>query len=344
MIVGERVNTQGSRKIKEFVLADDYDGVLGVARDQVEYGAHALDVCLALTERGDEADQMAIVTKKLAMGIEVPLMFDTLETDALKRGLETYPGRAIINSINMENGRDRIEEYVPIASSTAPRVVALTIDEAGMAKTRDEKLRVARVIHDICVDEYGLAPEDLIFDALTFTLATGDEEWIDSAVETIEGIRLIKRELPGVLTSLGVSNVSFGLSPRARSVAQLDLPAPLRGRRPRHGDGQPDAHDPVHGHRRRGARARRRPRAEPPAGRAAAADLALRLDADGGGDGRLQDRQVRRRVESTSGSTRRSCTASRTASRTTSRRPSTSAARARTTRPSTCSTTCCCPP
>ena len=218
MIVGERVNTQGSRKVKEFVLNDDYDGVLGVARDQVEYGAHALDVCLALTERGDEADQMAIVTKKLAMGIEVPLMFDTLETDALKRGLETYPGRAIVNSINMENGRGRIEEYVPIIVEHGAAVVALTIDEAGMAKTRDEKLRVARVIHDICVDEYGMASEDLIFDALTFTLATGDTEWIDSAVETIEGIRLIKRELPGVLTSLGVSNVSFGLSPRSRSV------------------------------------------------------------------------------------------------------------------------------
>ncbi len=152
---------------------------------------------------------------------------------------------------------------MPICVEHGAAVVALTIDEAGMAKTRDEKLRVARAIHDITTQEYGLAPEDLIFDALTFTLATGDQEWIDSAVETIEGIRLIKRELPGVLTSLGVSNVSFGLSPRARSVAELDLPPPLRRRGPRHGDGQPGAHDPVHGHRRAGARARRRPRLEP---------------------------------------------------------------------------------
>ena len=218
LIVGERVNTQGSRKVKELVLADDYDGILQVARDQVEYGAHALDVCLALTERADEADQLAIVTKRLAMGVEVPLMFDTLETDALARGLETYPGRAIVNSINMEAGRDRIEAYVPLCVEHGAAVVALTIDEDGMAKTRESKLRVARKIHDICVDEYGMASEDLIFDALTFTLATGDAEWIDSAVETIEGIRLIKRELPGVLTSLGVSNVSFGLSPRARAV------------------------------------------------------------------------------------------------------------------------------
>jgi 5-methyltetrahydrofolate--homocysteine methyltransferase len=218
MIVGERVNTQGSRKVKELVLADDYDGILGVARDQVSYGAHCLDICLALTERGDEADQMVHATKKLSMGVDAPLMFDTLETDALRRGLETYPGRAIVNSINMENGRARIEEFVPLCVEHGAAVVALTIDEDGMAKTRDAKLRVARKIHDICCDEYGLDASDLIFDALTFTLATGDVEWIDSAVETIEGIRLIKRELPGVLTSLGVSNVSFGLSPKARAV------------------------------------------------------------------------------------------------------------------------------
>jgi 5-methyltetrahydrofolate--homocysteine methyltransferase len=218
LIVGERVNTQGSRRIKELMLAEDYDGVLGVAREQVEYGAHALDVCVAVTERSDEPEQLTEVVKRLSMGVEAPLMIDTLELPALRAALETHPGRAIINSINMENGRDRIEAYVPLAVEHGAALVALTIDEAGMAKTREEKVRVARRIHDICVDEYGLASEDLIFDALTFTLATGDEEWIDSAVETIEGIAAIKRELPGVLTSLGVSNVSFGLSPRARTV------------------------------------------------------------------------------------------------------------------------------
>jgi 5-methyltetrahydrofolate--homocysteine methyltransferase len=218
MIVGERVNTQGSRKVKQLVLAEDYDGVLQVARDQVEYGAHCLDVCLALTERGDEASQLAVVTKRLAMGVEAPVIFDTTEVEALQRGLETYPGRAIVNSINMESGRSRIDAYVPLIVEHGAAVIALTIDEAGMAKTRDDKLRVARRICEICCDEFGLARHDLIFDALTFTLATGDAEWVDSAVETIEGIRLIKRDLPGVLTSLGVSNVSFGLSPAARSV------------------------------------------------------------------------------------------------------------------------------
>src|SRR5688500_13973931 len=118
----------------------------------------------------------------------------------------------------MENGRRRIEDVLPLVRTHGAAVVALTIDEQGMAKTRERKLQVARAIHDIAVHEYGLAPVDLIFDALTFTLATGDEEWIDSAKETIEGIRLIKRELPGVLTILGVSNVSFGLDPEARAV------------------------------------------------------------------------------------------------------------------------------
>jgi 5-methyltetrahydrofolate--homocysteine methyltransferase len=218
LIVGERVNTQGSRRVKELVLADDYDGVLQVAREQVDGGAHVLDVCVALTERPDEAEQLRQVTKRLSMGVEAPLMIDTLELDALEAALETSPGRSIINSINMENGRGRIEAVVPLAVRHGAAVVALTIDEQGMAKTAAEKLRVARAIHRICVGEYGLRPEDLIFDALTFTLATGEEEWRRSAVETLDGIREIKRELPGVWTSLGVSNLSFGLPPAARAV------------------------------------------------------------------------------------------------------------------------------
>ena len=216
-IVGERVNTQGSRKIKEMILADDYDGALAVAREQVEFGAHVLDVCVALTERTDEAEQLAILTKKLAMGVEAPLMIDSTEPDAIAAALDTYPGRMIVNSINMENGRERIERVVPIVKKHGAAVVALTIDEDGMAKTPEAKLAVARKIHDIVVDEYGLPPESLIFDALTFTLATGEDEYRDSGAATIEGIRLIKENLPGVYTSLGVSNVSFGLSPPARA-------------------------------------------------------------------------------------------------------------------------------
>jgi 5-methyltetrahydrofolate--homocysteine methyltransferase len=218
LLIGERVNTQGSRKVKRLLLADDYEGVLEVAREQAESGAHVLDVCVALTERADEAEQMARVVKLLSMSVEQPLMIDSTEAPVIEQALENIPGRAIINSINMENGRKRIDAVVPLAKKHGAALVALTIDEIGMAKTRERKVEVARKIYDIVVGEYGLAAEDLIYDALTFTLATGDPEWIDSAKETIEGIRAIKRELPGVFTSLGVSNVSFGLNPPARHV------------------------------------------------------------------------------------------------------------------------------
>ncbi len=218
LLVGERVNAQGSRKVKRLLLADDYEGILEVAREQVDSGAHVLDVCVALTERGDEAEQMSKVVKLLSMSVETPLVIDSTEANVIEAALEHIPGRGIVNSINMENGRKRIDSVVPLVKKHGAAVIALTIDEIGMAKTRERKLEVAKKIYDIVVGEYGLAPEDLIYDALTFTLATGDAEWIDSGKETVEGIRLIKRELPGVSTILGVSNVSFGLTPDARSV------------------------------------------------------------------------------------------------------------------------------
>ncbi|MDQ3674513.1 MAG: methionine synthase [Gemmatimonadota bacterium] len=218
LLVGERVNSQGSRKVKRLLLADDYEGILEVAREQVDSGAHVLDVCVALTERADEAEQMSKVVKLLSMSVETPIVIDSTEADVIEKALEHIPGRGIVNSINMENGRKRIEAVVPLVKKHGAAVIALTIDEVGMAKTRERKLEVAKKIHEIAVGEYGLAPEDLIFDALTFTLATGDEEWINSGKETVEGIRLIKRELPGVSTILGVSNVSFGLTPDARGV------------------------------------------------------------------------------------------------------------------------------
>ena len=218
LLVGERVNSQGSRKVKRLLLADDYEGILEVAREQVDSGAHVLDVCVALTERADEAEQMSKVVKLLSMSVETPIVIDSTEADVIEAALEHIPGRGIVNSINMENGRKRIEAVVPLVKKHGAAVIALTIDEIGMAKTRERKLEVAKKIYDIVVGEYGLSAEDLIYDALTFTLATGDEEWINSGKETVEGIRLIKRELPGVSTILGVSNVSFGLTPEARGV------------------------------------------------------------------------------------------------------------------------------
>ena len=218
LLIGERVNAQGSRKIKELLLAEDYDGIVRVARGQVEGGAHALDVCVAVTERTDEGDQMAAAVKALQQAVEAPLVIDSTDAQVIRRALEAFPGRGIVNSINLESGRDRCDAVLPLVRDHGQCVIALTIDEQGMAKTRERKLEVARRIHDIACGEYGLAPHQLLFDDLTFTLATGDQEWLDSGVETIEGIRLIKRELPGVLTSLGVSNVSFGLTQPARAV------------------------------------------------------------------------------------------------------------------------------
>ncbi|MDP9363836.1 MAG: homocysteine S-methyltransferase family protein, partial [Chloroflexota bacterium] len=218
LIVGERVNTLGSRKVKRLALADDFDGMVEVARGQMEEGAHALDVCVAMTERTDERETLRKLVKKLALQVEGPLVLDSTEADVLKDSLEQYPGRAIVNSINMENGRARIEAVLPHAVAHGAAVVAMTIDEEGMAKTAERKLAVAKKIHGIVTEEYGLAPEALIFDPLTFPLSTGEEEFVRSAVETIEGIAAIERELPGVLTILGISNVSFGLNPVARKV------------------------------------------------------------------------------------------------------------------------------
>ena len=218
LLIGERVNAQGSRVVKRMLLDDDYDGVLGVARGQVEGGAHALDVCVAVTERSDEAAQMRAVVKTLQASVDTPLVIDSTDADVIQAALEANPGRPIVNSVNLENGRVRCDAVLPLVRDHGACVIALTIDEQGMARTAERKLEVARRIHDLACTEYGLTPDQLLFDALTFTLATGEEEWIDSAHETIDGIRTIKRELPGVLTVLGVSNVSFGLSPQARPV------------------------------------------------------------------------------------------------------------------------------
>jgi 5-methyltetrahydrofolate--homocysteine methyltransferase len=216
-IVGERVNSQGSRKAKELLLSDDYDGLMTIAEDQVAGGAHVLDVCVALTERQDEAEQMRRVVKGISLTQPAPIQVDSTEPDVIDTALQQIPGRAIVNSINLEAGRDKLDRVVPLARAHGAALIALTIDEIGMAKTAQRKVEIAQRIKQLCCDEHGLDPEALIFDCLTFTLTTGDEEWRPSAVETIEGIRRIKTEIAGVKTSLGVSNVSFGVGVPARS-------------------------------------------------------------------------------------------------------------------------------
>jgi methylmalonyl-CoA mutase cobalamin-binding domain/chain len=217
-LIGERCNAQGSRKFKRLLLEEDYDSILEIAREQVEYGAHAIDISCAVTERPDEVELMRKVVKKLEMGVDVPLVIDTTELDVLEVALKTAPGRCLINSTHLESGRDKADKVFKLAKEHNAAVIVLTIDEGGMAKTREKKLEVAKRIYDIAVNDHGLKPQDLVYDALTFTLATGDEEFVNSAIETIEGIRLIKQNLPGVMASLGVSNLSFGLAPHARPV------------------------------------------------------------------------------------------------------------------------------
>jgi 5-methyltetrahydrofolate--homocysteine methyltransferase len=218
LLIGERINTQGSRRAKRLLLSEDYDEIVELARSQVEQGAHVLDICVALTERADEAKMMSEVVHRLALSVEAPLAIDTTEPDVMESALKANPGRSLLNSIHLESGRTKLDRILSLAREHGAAVVALTIDEKGMAKTAERKLEIAQRIYTIAVEEYGFQPEDLIFDALTFTLATGDLEFADSAIETLEGIRCIKSELPGVLTSLGVSNVSFGLDRKARPV------------------------------------------------------------------------------------------------------------------------------
>ncbi len=217
-MVGERVNSQGSRKAKELLLADDYDGLVQIAEDQVTGGAHVLDLCVALTERSDEDEQMRLVAKKVSLTQPAPIQIDSTEPEVIATALDQIPGRAIVNSVNLEAGRDKLDRVVPLALAHGAALIALTIDEVGMAKTADRKVEIAKRIRDLCCEEHGLDPELLIFDCLTFTLTTGDEEWRPSAVETIAGIKAIKEQIPHVKTSLGVSNVSFGVSPGARAV------------------------------------------------------------------------------------------------------------------------------
>jgi 5-methyltetrahydrofolate--homocysteine methyltransferase len=217
LLVGERLNAQGSRKVKELLLADDYPGLLQIARGQVEAGAQVLDVCLALNERDDEGAQMRTLVKLLAQSVDAPLMIDSTEPDVIESALKSTPGRCLVNSVNLEKGGERIRRVLPLVRRFGAAVVCMTIDERGMAQTADRKAEVARRLVAVAA-EHGVAPDCLVFDALTFTLATGGEEYRHSAVETLEGLARIKAENPGVFTTLGVSNVSFGLARPAREV------------------------------------------------------------------------------------------------------------------------------
>jgi len=215
VLVGERCNANGSKQFREYLLKDDYEGMLQVAKDQIREGAHMLDICVAYVGRDEKKDMIEFV-KRLNTQVQLPLMFDSTEYEVIEAALENYAGRAVINSINLEDGEERISKILPLAKKFGAAVIALTIDEEGMAKTAEKKLSIAKRIRDLAVNKYHLRESDLIFDPLTFTLGSGDEEFRKSAIETLEAIKLIKKEIPESKTILGISNVSFGLNPKAR--------------------------------------------------------------------------------------------------------------------------------
>jgi len=217
LIIGERINTQGSRKAKQLVLADDYDGLMDLARTQVEDGAHCLDVCVATTERSDEKQFMLNLVKRLSLEIDAPLVIDSTDPDVIEAAVTQIPGRPIINSINLEGDGSRFERLAPLMAKYGLPAIALCIGPKGMAKTPQEKVDTAELLYETG-KKYGLTEEQFIFDVLTFTLATGEDEFLDAGVNTLEGIRLVKEKFPNSFTTLGLSNISFGLVPYARKI------------------------------------------------------------------------------------------------------------------------------
>lgn len=214
-LIGERLNSNGSRAFRESLLAGDLAGILRLADKQETEGAMALDLCTAYAGR-DECTDLVELARQLRTAVKVPLMIDSTSPECIAATLPMLPGRCLINSINLEDGGKTLDIICPLAKRHGAAVVALTIDEKGMAMTAEDKTAVAREIYRRAVEEHGLRPGDLLFDPLTFTIGSGDASLRKSALETLEAIRRIKAELPGVMTCLGLSNISFGLSPAAR--------------------------------------------------------------------------------------------------------------------------------
>jgi 5-methyltetrahydrofolate--homocysteine methyltransferase len=218
LVVGERTNANGSKKFRDAMLSDDWDTCVGMAREAVKGGAHVLDVCVDYTGE-DGVSDMSEVAARFATQATLPIMLDSTEPPVIEAGLQRIAGKAILNSVNLEDGDapgTRLDRFLTLAREYGAAVVCTCIDETGQARTAEHKVAAARAIHDLAVHRYGLAPEDLIIDPLALTLGTGMEESRGDGMATIEGIRRIKAELPGVHTILGLSNVSFGLNPAVR--------------------------------------------------------------------------------------------------------------------------------
>ena len=217
LIIGERINTQGSRKAKKMVINDDYDGLVDLGRIQAEEGAHCLDVCVATNERADELESMLNLVKRLSLEIDAPLVIDSTDPDVIEATVAQIPGRPIINSINLEGDGSKFERLAPIMAKYGLPAIAMCIGPDGMAKTPQQKVDTAEMLYE-AGKKYGLKIEQFIFDVLAFTLSTGQDEFINGGKDTLEGIRLVKEKFPDSFTTLGLSNISFGLTPPARKI------------------------------------------------------------------------------------------------------------------------------
>jgi len=220
VLVGERTNVLGSRAFKARIASGDWESAAEVARDQVKAGAQVIDICLQDPDRDEMADMTAFLERAAKM-VRAPLMIDTTSPAVMERALTYCQGKSILNSINLEDGEARFQRVVPLARTYGAALVVGTIDEdpqQGMAVTRERKLAVARRAYGLLTEKYGIPPEDILFDPLVFPCGTGDAAYRGSAVETLEGLRLIKAEFPDAKTILGVSNVSFGLPDAGREV------------------------------------------------------------------------------------------------------------------------------
>jgi 5-methyltetrahydrofolate--homocysteine methyltransferase len=217
LFIGERTNVIGSRKFKQLIIDGKFEEAAEIARAQVKNGAHVIDICLANPDR-DEVEDMRAFMPEVVKKVKVPIVIDSTDENVIEEALKFSQGKAIINSINLEDGEERFDAIMPLVKKFGAAVVVGTIDELGMAVTREKKLEVAERSYKLLTEKWGLAPEDIIFDPLMFPVGTGDEQYIGSAEETIEGIRLIKEKMPRTLTTLGISNISFGLPPVGREV------------------------------------------------------------------------------------------------------------------------------
>ena len=220
LIIGERCNTNGSRKFKRLLAAGDIDGLVQMGVEQVREGSHVLDVCVDFVGRDGTADMHRVVDR-LAREITVPLMLDSTEPEVIEAGLKLAGGKCIVNSVNLEDGESRLARVARLLRQYGAAVVALTIDEdpqEAMAKTVERKLAIAQRLHGLLTQKYGVPEEDIFFDCLTFPITTGNEDDRRLGLETLEGVAAISKALPRCQTSLGVSNVSFGLQPAARVV------------------------------------------------------------------------------------------------------------------------------